>query len=380
MGVLREIPTMSAVPCSFEAESRPDGVRIVFSGAMNSEGSGAVWRDVLAKAKGGEGDLTVDVTKVSYLDGAGIGLLLDLKRTARGRFSLVGMNSDFQALFEPFDDAEIPDCMKPPVKEENFFQKVGRLTCLLLADLREQITFVGHLLVMFVEVAKNPRIVRWNDVWVNFIKVGNEALVMVSLIGFLMGLIMAFQASIPLQQFGVQIFIVNLVGLAMLRELGAIMTAIVLAGRSGSAFAAEIGTMKVNEEVNALTTMGLDPARFLVLPRVIAGTLAAPVLTVYANLIGVFGGLLVVNLIGYSWPAIWTQFVNSMSVSDLMTGMIKSVIFGFLVSMVGCLRGLQTRQGALAVGESTTRAVVSSIVLIIFTDGIFAVVFYAIGF
>jgi phospholipid/cholesterol/gamma-HCH transport system permease protein len=290
------------------------------------------------------------------------------------------MRPEFEQLLKPFENEPIPTSIEPPNRKESFLVYLGRLSANLAVDLRDQISFLGQLLVLFGTALLRPSIVRWNDVWVNFQKVGNDALLIVGLIGFLMGLIMAFQASIPLAQFGVQIFIVNLVGLAMLRELGAIMTAIVVAGRSGSAFAAEIGTMKVNEEINALITMGLDPTRFLVLPRVIAGTLAAPVLTVYANLIGIFGGLLVVNLIGYSWSAIWTQFVSAMSVSDLMTGMIKSVVFGFLVSMVGCLRGLQTKKGALAVGESTTRSVVTSIILIILTDGIFAVVFYAIGF
>jgi phospholipid/cholesterol/gamma-HCH transport system permease protein len=195
-----------------------------------------------------------------------------------------------------------------------------------------------------------------------------------------MGMILAFQSAAPLQQFGVDIFVVNLVTLAMLRELGVIMTAIVLAGRSGSAFAAEIGTMKVNEEINALRTMGLDPARFLVLPRVLAGMCAMPLLTIYANVVGILGGLIVVTTFGHTWSAVWTQLLGSATVSDVATGMIKSVFFGFLVSSIGCLRGLQTQAGALAVGVSTTRAVVASIILIIFTDMIFAVVFYAIGF
>jgi len=364
---------------SVSFESISDGMRLLFKGRLDADGAGVVWAEAVA-ASDVPGRLEVDLSGVDYVDGAGIGLLLDLKRRAGERFVIRGMRPDFEQLLKPFENEPIPTSIEPPNRKESFLVYLGRLSANLAVDLRDQISFFGQLLVLFGTALLRPSIVRWNDVWVNFQKVGNDALLIVGLIGFLMGLIMAFQASIPLAQFGVQIFIVNLVGLAMLRELGAIMTAIVVAGRSGSAFAAEIGTMKVNEEINALITMGLDPTRFLVLPRVIAGTLAAPVLTVYANLIGIFGGLLVVNLIGYSWSAIWTQFVSAMSVSDLMTGMIKSVVFGFLVSMVGCLRGLQTKKGALAVGESTTRSVVTSIILIILTDGIFAVVFYAIGF
>jgi phospholipid/cholesterol/gamma-HCH transport system permease protein len=207
-----------------------------------------------------------------------------------------------------------------------------------------------------------------------------NAIVIVGMIGFLTGMIMAFQSTVPLQQFGVDIFVVNLVALAMLRELGGIMTAIVLAGRSGSAFAAEIGTMKVNEEVNALTTMGLDPVRFLVVPKLMAAILVTPLLTIYANVVGIMGGLMVVMIFGHPWAAIYNQLVSAVDISDIATGLIKSVFFGALVGGIGCLRGLQTKSGASAVGESTTRAVVSGIFLIIMVDAIFAVVFYAIGF
>lgn len=370
---------MSQPAASLHLEKVNGGSRVAFSGRLNADGAGLIWREAM-QAAALPGPLEADFSKVDYMDGAGIGLLLDLRRKAGGRLGVTGLKPEFGPLLKPFEEEEIPQSMDCPARKDSLIVYLGRLSNALAADLRAQIGFFGHLLVLFGLAIVKPSIVRWKDVWINFQKVGNDALLIVGLIGFLMGLIMAFQASIPLAQFGVQIFIVNLVGLAMLRELGAIMTAIVLAGRSGSAFAAEIGTMKVNEEINALTTMGLDPARFLVLPRVLAGTLAAPVLTVYANLIGVFGGLLVVNLIGFSWSAIWTQFVAAVTISDLMAGMIKSFLFGFLVSMIGCLRGLQTKKGALAVGESTTRAVVAGIILIILTDGIFAVVFYAIGF
>jgi phospholipid/cholesterol/gamma-HCH transport system permease protein len=154
----------------------------------------------------------------------------------------------------------------------------------------------------------------------------------------------------------------------------------VLAGRSGSAFAAEIGTMKVNEEVDALTTMGLDPVRFLVVPKLMAAILVTPLLTIYANVIGILGGLLVVMLFGHPWAAVYNQLTGSVDLSDVFTGIIKSFFFGALVGGIGCLRGLQTKRGASAVGESTTRAVVSGIFLIIVVDAVFAVVFWAIGF
>lgn len=366
-------------PCRMEIHIDSHGAKFAFLGRMDAGGVGPIWQRAVDSISS-LGACEVDLSKVDYIDGAGVALLLDLRRRAGGDVVLQGLTPKYEQLLAPFEKTEIPKNLKDPVVSEPSLQFIGRMTLLVLTDLREQITFVGRLLVLFTQVARHPGMVRWKEVFLTFEKVGNEALLIVGLIGFLMGMILAFQSVVPLQQFGVDIFVVNLVALAMFRELGVIMTAIMLAGRSGSAFAAEIGTMKVNEEINALNTMGLDPARFLVVPRVLAGVLAMPVLTMYANVIGIFGGLLVATTFGHSWSAVWTQLLGAVDVSDVATGMMKSVVFGFLVATIGCLRGLQTQLGALAVGESTTRAVVSSIVLIVFTDGIFAIVFYAIGF
>jgi phospholipid/cholesterol/gamma-HCH transport system permease protein len=195
-----------------------------------------------------------------------------------------------------------------------------------------------------------------------------------------MGLIMAFQAAIPLRQFGADIFVANLVALAMLRELGPLMTAIILAGRSGSAFAAELGTMKVREEIDALITMGLDPVQFLVVPRVIAAVLMTPLLTVFSNLLGLLGGSVVVLSLGFPLITFFNQVQSAATYGDFTGGLVKSFVFGVLVAAIGCLRGLQTQPSATAVGESTTRAVVSGIILIVITDGIFSVVYYYLGF
>jgi phospholipid/cholesterol/gamma-HCH transport system permease protein len=190
---------------------------------------------------------------------------------------------------------------------------------------------------------------------------------------------MAFQAVIPMRRFGAEIFVADLVGLAMVRELGPLMTAIVLTGRSGSAFAAELGTMKVNEEIDALNTMGLDPVRFLVVSRVLAALAMTPLLTVFANVIGVIGGSLVLRSLGYPFITYFNQFTSAVDHIDLLGGLVKSVVFGILVAGIGCLRGLQTRTGPAAVGESATRAVVSGIILIVIVDGIFSAVYYYLG-
>jgi phospholipid/cholesterol/gamma-HCH transport system permease protein len=165
----------------------------------------------------------------------------------------------------------------------------------------------------------------------------------------------------------------------MVRELGPLMTAIVLAGRSGSAFAAEIGTMKVNEEIDALTTMGLDPVRFLVVPRVLAAVFMTPLLTVYANLVGIIGGAIVLVSLGFPLVAYFNQVLSAINYVDFLGGIVKAFVFGVLIAGIGCLRGLQTGTGASAVGDSTTRAVVSGIVFIVATDGLFSVVYFYLG-
>jgi phospholipid/cholesterol/gamma-HCH transport system permease protein len=216
--------------------------------------------------------------------------------------------------------------------------------------------------------------------WIIADKSGTNALPIVALISFLTGMIIAFQASIPMKQFGVDIFVVNLVALAMVRELGPIMTAIIFAGRSGSAFAAEIGTMKVNEEVAALTTMGLNPVRFLAVPRVLAGLAVTPVLTLYSMAMGVAGGVAVMLLRGFPLAALLNQLENSVRMQDVMAGFIKSFVFGAVVAGVGCLRGLQTGAGASAVGDATTKAVVTGIFCVVVIDAIFAVIYYRLNF
>ena len=249
----------------------------------------------------------------------------------------------------------------------------------LLADVREMVGFVGTLTFELCRLALRPMSLRWKDAFWAAERAGVNALPIVALIGFLIGLIMAFQAAMPMRKFGAEIYAADLVAISTLRELGPLMTAIVLAGRSGSAFAAEIGTMKVNEEVNALTTMGLSPFRFLVLPRVVATVAMTPLLTVFTNLCGLIGGAVVLVIMGFPLVTYANQVSGAVGMADLLGGLAKAVVFGVLVAGAGCLKGLQTKTGASAVGESTTRAVVAGIVLILVSDGVFSVVYYALG-
>ncbi len=313
---------------------------------------------------------------MKFVDGAGVALFWELQKN--GVDKIEGLSPDVQKLLDPFREENPPEGSGK--KKPSGIEELGKLGWGMLLDLRDQIAFLGQTSVIFLKMMRHPSQLRWNEIWVTFQRAGVQALVIVGMISFLTGLIMAFQSAVPLQQFGVDIFVVNLVALAMLRELGPIMTAIVLAGRSGSAFAAEIGTMKVNEEVDALTTMGIDPVRFLIAPRLLAGIMVTPLLTIYANMMGVAGGILVMYLRGFPFATLWKQLTGAVSVDDVLAGLIKSFVFGALVAGIGCLRGLQTKSGPSAVGISTTSSVVTSIFFIIVVDAIFAVVYYAIGF
>jgi phospholipid/cholesterol/gamma-HCH transport system permease protein len=209
---------------------------------------------------------------------------------------------------------------------------------------------------------------------------GAEAFPIVSLITFLIGMIFAFVGIVQLEQFGAGIYTADLVAVAMVREMSPIMTAIIMAGRTGASYAAQIGTMKVNEEIDALTTLGIDPIDFLVMPRVIALILMMPLLTMYGSLMGILGGTVVgVSMMDVSLVQYLVQTVNSVDLSTLFGGLFKSVVFGVLVAMAGCQQGINCGSTAMAVGQATTKAVVNSIVLIVVSASILTIIYINLG-
>ncbi|MGH7233451.1 MAG: ABC transporter permease, partial [Nitrospiraceae bacterium] len=286
-------------------EKTRDGSYVLsISGRLDSGSTGRIWRravGMLERAKSSR--VVLEASGIEYCDGSGIGLLFELsnrQRRAGGSLEIRGLRPEFQELL----DAWVPEdvailAAEPRPRSTNIAEEIGRGFVAVLNDLGTLISFVGELVIALIKAAINPRSIRWHDVLQVAEKAGVNGLPIVMLISFLMGLIMAFQAAIPLGQFGAQIFVANLVALAMLRELGPLMTAILLAGRSGSAFAAELGTMKVREEIDALKTMGLEPVRFLIVPRVIAAVLMTPLLTIFANLLGLIGGSVVFISLGF---------------------------------------------------------------------------------
>jgi phospholipid/cholesterol/gamma-HCH transport system permease protein len=366
-----------------QAHPSSDGA-LVFSiiGSLDSNTTGQAWRDALQLINQHQPKrLIVDASQLTYCDGAGAALLLELRRRQqswRHAYEILSLDPAYQALLDLYGrwDAQRPEPLAPA---ESPVEQIGRATITIWNDMVVLIIFVGQLCSALARAARRPRLVRWKDALVTAELAGVNALPIISLLGFLLGLIMAFQSAIPMRQFGADIYVANLIGLSMLRELGPLLTAIILAGRSGSAFAAELGTMKVSEELDALTTMGLEPVGFLVVPRVIAAVAMTPLLAVFAGLLGLIGGAVVMLSLGFPLVTYVIQVKSAVTVGDMVGGLGKSFVFGIVVAAIGCLRGLQTKSGASAVGESTTRAVVSGLVLITVVDGIFAVIFYYLG-
>jgi phospholipid/cholesterol/gamma-HCH transport system permease protein len=256
---------------------------------------------------------------------------------------------------------------------------VGRYVCGLWQGFIDSAAFLGETAVWAVGMLRHPGRFRFRDSALAFERAGFDGLPITILIGFLLGLILAFESAASLQMFGVEVYVADLIAIGLFRELGPLVTAIILAGRSGSAFAAEIGTMKVDEELDALTTFGLPPVQFLVLPRVVAAMLAMPVLTICSELAGLVGGAIVLRLMDVPTVVFWSHVKSTSTIFMIVFGLGKAALFGLLVGLIGCSAGMRTRNTADGVGVAATNAVVGGIVAIAVTDGLLAVICYIFG-
>ncbi|HEY3854201.1 MAG TPA: ABC transporter permease [Verrucomicrobiae bacterium] len=377
------MPANDSIPLALQWELTPGSggvTKLSLRGELDSASTPTAWRE-LEKAFAGTKvtSLEIDASGLTACDSAGLSLLYFLSTggmTPGATARMTGLGPELEHLFRSFSNEDFLALQDHEPACSSIVDDVGTATWNWLQDLREQIEFIGEVSMGIVTSIFIPRRMRWKEVIRVFEIAGVNALPIVSLLTFLVGMVIAFEAAQPLAQLGAQVFVANLLGLTMTRELGPVMAAIMLAGRSGSAFAAELGTMKVNEELNALQTMGLSPIQFLVVQRVVAGVLLAPVLTVFAMYAGLLGGIPVLLGLGFPLRMVLYQVQSGLHFSDLAEGLAKSIVFGGVVASVSCLRGLQTGEGPRAVGESTTRSVVSSILLIILSDAVFAAITY----
>ena len=270
---------------------------------------------------------------------------------------------------------EESEARNEPSKKPSEIRKLGKISIRVWGSIKSVIDFTGQAVLALSQFMVGRARFRSRDFWTVVQECGVEALPIVTLISFLIGVILAFVGNVQLASFGASLYVADLVGIAMVREMGVVMTAIIMSGRTGAAFAANLGSMKANEEINALRTFGFDPFNFLVLPRMIALILMMPLLTVYANLVGILGGMLVGAMVGIPPVLYWNETLTAVTLTTASLGVLKSVFFGAAIAMSGCLQGMQAASSSAGVGQATTRAVVASITAIIVLDSAFAAIF-----
>ena len=266
---------------------------------------------------------------------------------------------------------------KAPISTNpNIIERVGQATVATFKKTMEILSFIGEIAITFAKSIVRPKHIRWRPILFNIRSAGFDALPIVGLLSFLLGVVVAYQGAGQLKQYGANIFVADLIGLSMLREFSPLMTAIIVAGRSGSAYAAQIGTMVVTEEVDAMRTLGISPLELLVLPKIIALVIALPLLIVFADALGVFGGMLMARQqLDVSFVEFLDRFVKAVSPTAFMIGVGKAPVFAAIIAIVGCFQGFKTKGGADSVGRQTTRSVVQSIFLVIVADALFSIAF-----
>ena len=330
-------------------------------------------------------EIILDCGKVNKYDSYLLLLIKHLDKTASKnsvKFRITGMNEGMESFYKTF--AVGTKKAVPQKGELSFFrlfiENIGTNIIKKGKDFYKFIEFLGELILKALNLIIHPKAMRWKDFPTHFTDSGVNAIPITVLIMFLIGIITGYQGALQLKQFGADIYIADLIGVSLSRELTPLMVSILVAGRSGSAYAAELGTMKVSEEIDALQSLGFDKIKFLVLPRVLSVTFAMPLLVIICNLVGIAGGLVAALT---SLDITITSYVNqlqmALSFADVFSGLFKSIVFGFMIATVGCFRGLQVSGGAESVGRFTTSSVVSGVFLIILIDALFVFIFQSLG-
>lgn len=323
-------------------------------------------------------ELLFDCSALSALDTTGAWLLHRTIRTLQqgGRHvTITGLRPEFGALMQLIASCAMASKTTPP-PPHHFLTRVGLQAWQGLLDMHGMLAFIGETAIILLRQLRQPRRIRWRPILHNLQSAGFDALPIVGLLSFLMGLVIAYQGADQLQRFGANIFIADLVGLSMLRELSPLMTAIIVAGRSGSAYAAQIGTMKVTEEIDALRTTGIGPTELLVLPKLLALVIALPLLTVYADITGILGGMIMASSrLDVSFDVFLDRLGDAVSLSSFLTGVGKAPVFAAIIALVGCYQGFRVTGSADSVGRQTTVSVVQSIFLVILADALFSIAF-----
>ena len=375
---------MEPLPAAAAAVAQPTPLELALSGSWTARGIGAIEPQLATLAAPASSQLVVDGARIEALDTAGAWVLQKLLRRLSGEgtaLQIRGLRAEFAKLLDVIgqpvaDSTETPAVVAsaPPSPLERVGRRAvnaGEQTVALLG-------FIGETALALVGSVAHPARIRWRPILYNIRSAGFDALPIVGLLSFLLGIVVAYQGADQLRQYGANIFVADLVGLSMLREFAPLITAIIVAGRSGSAYAAQIGTMAVTEEIDAMRTLGIAPLDLLVLPKIIALMIALPLLTVFADVLGVFGGMLMAqSQLGVSFWEFLDRFVKAVSVTHFMVGIGKAPVFAAIIAVIGCFQGFRTKGGAENVGRHTTKSVVQSIFLVIVADAAFSIAFSA---
>ncbi len=356
-------------------------VQLALSGDWTARGLGAIGQQLDELSVSARLEMVIDGSRIVALDTAGAWVMQKLLRSLRGEAGVVrvtDLRPEFASLLELVGPQPVDQGVPAVSKRASTLERLGRSAEAAAAQAIALLGFVGEIALAFAGCVARPARLRWRPILYNLRSAGFDALPIVGLLSFLLGIVVAYQGADQLRQYGANIFIADLVGLSMLREFAPLITAIIIAGRSGSAYAAQIGTMSVTEEIDALRTLGMAPLDILVLPKILALSIALPLLTVFADVLGVFGGMLMARAqLAVGFGEFLDRFVKAVSVTAYLIGICKAPVFAIIIAVIGCFQGLRTRGGADSVGRQTTRSVVQSTFLVIVADALFSVVFSA---
>ena len=373
---------MKPNPVAPASIAQPTPQDLALSGSWTARAIGGIEHQLAALRMGSSTQAIADGARIEALDATGAWVLQKLLLRLRDDgivVTLRGLRPEFARLLEVVaqqvaDASDKPDASVSPTALE----RIGRSAEAARQQSVALLSFVGESALALAGCIAQPARMRWRPILYNIRRAGFDALPIIGLLSFLLGIVVAYQAADQLRRFGANIFVADLVGLSMLREFAPLITAIIIAGRSGSAYAAQIGTMSVTEEIDAMRTIGIAPLDLLVVPKIIALVIALPLLTVFADVLGVFGGMVMARVqLGVGFSEFLDRFVKAVSITDYLIGICKAPVFAIIITVVGCFQGFGTKGGADSVGRQTTRSVVQSIFLVIVADALFSVAFSA---
>ena len=378
-----ETPKESDAPFFIKVADRAfDELNVSLSGRISVENAELVRKRLVETVKGQPlKNIVIDLGAVEYFDSSAAAILIEVNRLCselQNSLKLINVPARIQSFLDlvEFEHFKIAGILQPQPAPPLLVQ-IGEGALTVRRNVRDIITFIGASVTALMYDLSHPRNLMWDRIWRLIERSGSDAVPIVTILSFLMGAILAFQGAIQLRKFGANIFVADLVSLSICLEMGPLLTALIVSGRSGAAYAAHIGTMQVTEEVDALRVMAIDPIRYLVSPRILAVAFVLPCLTLFADLLGIVGGCIVAAFsLDVTPVAYFNQVHKVLEMSDVVKGLVKSFVFGIEIATIGCLKGFQVRGGAESVGNATTSAVVTSIFILTVTDAVFAVLYY----